>query len=113
MNDTEKLTALLQRAIDNGADLKLTPLSIPDYAKLCLKSPWQEQLLFGGKDFAKGLFGDGPNCAYCNEPPHHTHPSPCVEGNNTWPYLWEYHLQKAVISSNPVDYLYKAVFNDN
>jgi hypothetical protein len=112
MTQAEKLEALIKRAIDNGGDLKLTPLSIHDYVKLCLKSPWQEQLLFGSHDFVKVLFGNGPNCAYCGEPPRNMHQSQCVEGSNIWPYLWQYHLQQAVISNDPIDYMYKAVFDD-
>jgi len=115
MTQAEKLEALLLKAIENGADLKLTPISVPDYAKLCLKSPWWEQLLFGSHEFVHALFGNGPNCAYCGVPPHNMHPNPCPEGNNIWPYLWEYHLQRAAILPTPssqIDYMYKAVFGD-
>lgn len=62
-----------------------------------------QELLFN-KDFSRALFGDGPNCSYCGLPPHNMHPNPCPEGSNVWPYLWEYHLQQAVIS--------KAVFGE-
>lgn len=62
-------------------------------------------------DFVRALFGNGPNCAYCNLPPHNMHPNPCPEGSNIWPYLWEYHLQQSVISDDPIDYMYKAVFD--
>ena len=56
-------------------------------------------------DFAKALWGEGLDCAYCGLPPHRVHPKPCPEGNNIWPYLWEYHLQQMVIAEDPIKYL--------
>lgn len=71
---------------------------------------WQEIIFNHG--FARALFGDGPNCAYCGFGPHMMHPRPCIEGSNIWPYLWEHHLQQAVVSDDPIDYMYKAVFGE-
>jgi hypothetical protein len=45
-------------------------------------------------EFARALFGEG----------HH-------EDDEYQPYNWTYHLQQAVISDNPIKYMYEAVFN--
>lgn len=128
MTQSKKLGALIQKAYDNGWDVFNDPedgyfigedklhdwkgyeiadnlFVICNHHRTCAND-----FIFN-HDFARALIGNGPNCAYCGIPPHNMHPTPCVEGSNIWPYLWEYHLQQAVISPNPIDCLYKAVFN--
>lgn len=128
MTQSEKLQALIQKAIENGfsfavlgqvGDVYCGVDGTASWAIIKLKDIHEEiwrvpsQVLIFNHDFARALFGNGPNCAYCAAPPHNMHSSNCIEGSNIWPYLWEYQLQKAVISSSSIDYLYKAVFNDN
>jgi hypothetical protein len=68
------------------------------------ETPFVMSLIYN-KSFAQTIWGDGPTCAYCRVTPHMQHYTPCPEGKNIWPYLWEYHLQQMVISKDPLDYL--------
>jgi hypothetical protein len=110
MTDTQKLEVLVQKAKelssfdDTGTYMQDGRLTV--YGK-----DYPYGILFN-KDFARALFGDGPSCAYCGEPPKHIHKPDCVEGRNIWPYLYDYHRQQAVVSDNPIDYMYNAVFGD-
>jgi hypothetical protein len=123
MSQKDKLQALIQRAIDNGFSwdnyikamgyyLDTTPSSLfGQYLGFVVPKEIVYVLIFN-HDLAKALFGNGPNCAYCSEPPHNVHPSSCPEGNNIWPYLWEYQLQQAVLANNPIDYMYEVIFHE-
>jgi hypothetical protein len=53
-------------------------------------------VILGDHDFARALFGEAGQ----------------KPGEQDWPftYVWEQHLALAVISDNPIDYMYKAVF---
>lgn len=109
MTQSEKLEALIERAVEGSWDAE-------NYiawkngnrenilAALVRDEVWK-QFIFN-HDFAKALFGDDTvYVADILESP--------TEGDAGWQESlnsWEYHLQQAVIDSDPVDYLYKAVF---
>lgn len=124
----EKLEALVRKAVECGFVLPnkswdykiqsdriiiLTSMAIGDdgYEEPGNWRVYTFEILFN-HDFARSLFGNGPNCAYCGLPPHSMHPNPCPEGSNIWPYLWEHHLQQAVISDDPIGYMYGVVFGE-
>lgn len=107
MSDAQMLEALVRRAVENGADLKLSPLSIPDYVRLLSKgSPWIEQLFYGSHDFARALFGDEDIAIE----------RPMLVGRGKRVNLidkviaYQFRLQQAVVSDNPIRYMYNAVF---
>lgn len=62
------------------------------------------QVIIYDHDFAKALWGKGPNCAICGVEPGMQHPRPCPE-TIIWPHLWQYHLQQMVIAEDPFKYL--------
>lgn len=99
-NTTDKLTTVgstFVEATEFGISWK------PDNQKNTYRESFND-LIFN-HDFAIAIWGNGPKCAYCGEPPHHMHQPRCVEGSNIWPYLWEWHLQKMVIADDPIAYL--------
>lgn len=63
-----------------------------------LRMPWAVPLL-ADHDFARALFG---------EKPHEFDPNMIIM--ETPPIEWMYQLQRAVISDNPIKYMYDAVF---
>lgn len=104
MTQSEKLQSLLQKAVDNGWDefghkgvYKIAHYYPTIYGTIYVCTPYTDkhtykefrtqsssQIIFN-HDFAKALFGED----------------------------WKIHIQKAVISEVPIDYLYKAVFPSN
>lgn len=110
MTDQEKLEALLQKAIDGGWELpheaydwEVRPNDMIRFTSIDDETQdpgtWYmplEQLIFN-HEFAKALFGDEPGLGaipgYIDDAPN-----------------WQYHLMLAVVSDNPIDYMYQAVF---
>lgn len=119
MSNIEKLNALFDIAYKNGLkgtrpvyDENMGQWYVSDQDGGYIVSSIFE-LIFSC-DFARALFGEGPSCAYCKLPPHSMHPNPCPEGSNIWPYLWEYHLQQAIVLpslSEQIGYLYNAAIS--
>lgn len=120
---SEKLQALIQKAVEKGYRelppeselLSYYPLGEYDYveflaphlAKFALP---MAHIIFS-HDFAKALFGE----EYTDiDGDDNLRPIPQgVNKKELGVYYWkifEWHLQQAVISDNPIDYLYKAVF---
>lgn len=117
MTQAERLEALVRRAIENGWRGDLLHATVKEQNNVVwleneLGEEWSVFDIIYLHVFARALFGNGSDCAYCGLPPHHVHPRPCPEGSNIWPYLWEYHLQQAVISEDPIGYMYKEVFGE-
>lgn len=101
MTDAQKLEALIQRAIEGEFNFdhwrrrnRLAEGEKPN-------GDVETSLIFN-HDFARALFGDTWTSENCQEVSY--------EEMDYKP--WEYHLQQAVISDNPIDYMYQAVFGD-
>lgn len=108
MTQSEKLKALVQKATDNGLVTPLFSWISEDYQALLdywFTADNYKAIIFN-HDFAKALLGDDTiYIADILESP--------TEGDAGWEERldsWEYHLQQAVISPDPIDYLYKAAF---
>lgn len=116
MTQAAKLEALVRRAVECGlkgpipyanldADTKYTFIRSEGLVEvLTAPKPISQRWLFGifNHDFARALFGEEP-CEF--DSMMIVMQSPPVE--------WIYHLQRAVISDNPMDYMYKAVFGED
>lgn len=87
MDMNEKLESLVQEAIENGWDSSTLPSG--DYINSM--DHHHEELIFN-HDFAKALFGEGVS-----------------DFNNT--PMFEYQLMRAVVSPDPIDYMYDVIFN--
>lgn len=108
MTQAQKLEALMQKAKQNGWsqwDAWEVEEDAKGYLK-CVQLPYNaaveyvfdlERIIFN-KDFARALFGG--TIQYCG--------CPDCEGGDT--PAWQYHLQQAVISDNPIDHYYEQVF---
>lgn len=117
MTQSEKLEALVERAISKGwnveGEFKHIHSTLDD--ELIVTFSYRNRYfvysatsIIFNHDFANALFGG------------HTDPDifpPSSIGLNQayrisgWKYhLWKYHLQQAVIADNPIDYMYKEVF---
>lgn len=100
MTDKEKLEALIHRAVKGGFD--------EDTVDFVWKGePTFEgynypQCLIFSHNFAKALWGRETDSPYCGD----------IEYRGTPDLLWQYHLQQAVISTNPISYMYSTVFTE-
>lgn len=125
MTQAEKLEALVRRAFENswegfghcrGAVLPWYIVSAGQMPTPKVVESWVpkntlliaglddyyfvwERVLFDREGVARALFGDGPYYKL-NDP------------KRTVRKLWEHELQQAVISKDPIGYMYKAVFGD-
>ena len=136
MTQAEKLEALVQKAIQNEwmawgiyptlhivHDNLDVELRYDDYEQSFQFETYPAQAVIFDHEFAKALWGDG----YELQPEEFDFPGEYeVRSDGTREYMtvhdqhvwdskssgWQYHLQQAVISDNPVEYVYKAVFGD-
>lgn len=104
---TQKLEALVKRAIEKGWSPSMDasrPWTVEDvlgwYNMLTISRAWDEdnwkKFIFS-HDFARALFGEE---MVAKKYPMCEHSKPA----------YQYNLQQAVISDDPIDYMYKAVF---
>lgn len=117
MTNPDKLKALIQKATDNGF--------VPDeYLSIFIKR-WHTGeiiihygIILFNHDFAKVLFQiDG----FPTITKKGYEPTPYRAGHNAVVSLpsralkgsWQYHLQQAVISEDPISYMYTAVFGND
>lgn len=113
MTNNDKLEALIQKAIDGGweaeglggaenwVDIPLTLRQSVIHTLLTEGEGNGYMLFIFNHDFAKAIWGEGHNC--------NSHPETDVwHGTNLG---WRHHLQKAVISDDPISYTYGAVFD--
>ena len=126
MTNSEKLQKLIEKAIEGGWESGhwTTSLWLPgDYSKNIAESTLGmhhvNELIFN-HDFAKALVGDTPVELYFDDGgiKHQF-----MGGSLSYPYdeggsvqfvcpKWEFHLQQAVISDDPISYMYEVVFKD-
>lgn len=117
MTDAQKLQALIRKASWFKATDSWNVEVINDRLFVGTETEWHTDEDFGlakhmyswqeiifDKDFARALF-DNSKYECCDY-------STC-EGNREVPLQWWQHkLQQAVISDNPIDYMYKEVFSN-
>ncbi|HEU5187927.1 MAG TPA: hypothetical protein VFT87_05510 [Candidatus Saccharimonadales bacterium] len=105
MTDAQKLEALVRRAKELGAesealgayyDLEGRGVSVDILARA---------ILFDAP-VARALFGECTDTMTVQN--NSLNVKQVIDMNG-----WRYHLQQAVISKDPIDYMYKAVFGDN
>lgn len=113
MTETDKLEALIQKAIENnfpwvnyirsqGYYSDTTPHSLLNpWGKPSLANDIVFPLIFN-HDFVEALFGEESDGTEFVKGMYLEQPR----------YRWKHHLQQAVIASNPVDYMYGVVFGD-
>lgn len=111
MTDAQKLEALIQRAIEgkyyNPAFMDVDDKLLPKTFAYTIEQEGYYGLIFNHK-FAKALFGeiDNQNANLSCYSAHRAYDEPEII------CYWQFHLQQAVISDNPIDYMYQAVFGD-
>lgn len=126
MTQAGKLEALVQRAIDRGWEfdnldkwtwgaIKKTDTVMNNWYYFLITYDGKEQFIDAERilydhDFAKALWGDVPNdwreANMICYPAHRSFEKPEAVP------LWQYHLQQAVISEDPIGYMYKEVFGE-
>lgn len=116
MSDALKLEALVRRATENGWEgRRFFVGSSPENQAANHYEIWthysKNDFLFN-HDFARALFGDEPS-PY-GKVWQRIEPGKGVEYavQNGYVPAWQYHLQQAVISEDPIGYMYKAVFDE-
>lgn len=120
MTQSEKLEALIKKAIDDGwaGTLAENVSSVADEDIELLTEAWRNiyhleptSFIFN-HDFAKALWGELPMLQFWQEENlytrgHTTYAKPSFDVR-----AWQYHLQQMVISEDPIDYMYyHVVFN--
>lgn len=125
MTQAEKFEALVQRAINNGWTWQtFQGRYFPDYLgertanhiAITMNDMRLNCLLFNHV-FARALFGEQD--AHDSDKPwnskyliHGACDGDCYGGAHFSGPVFEYHLMHAVISKDPIDYMYKVVFGD-
>lgn len=125
MAQAEQLEALVRKAADNGfdvADFRVETVDMQGTKTLVVRfadedgtwASWNVQVntILFNHDFARALFGEEPP-----ELAYQFHSSIIRTQDNLlesggWP-KWKYHLVRAVISEDPIGYMYDAVFPDD
>lgn len=126
MTQQEKLQALIEKAIENKWDyLLLDSLEYNPWTKQIVEETYEQydsrpvySFIFN-YDFAKALFGEQ------DMPPSKTgYEGTALPDNYNYysfdaaeeiQYVgpsWQYHLQQAVISEDPIDYMYQEMFGE-
>ncbi len=103
MTDAEKLEPLLRRAgIMPSMPYNASDWPIKEYAEYAVRNGVEAAILYN-HDFARALFGEEErdDCPACGYDAFYCAP------------IWQWHLSRAVVSDNPIDYIYEAVFGDN
>lgn len=100
----EKLEALIRRANNNG--YTSYPSSWAEYEAWDIDKPYTTFIF--NHDFARALFGEKPEYGIKRYGPT---PNTITRQDAGEFVPWQFHLQQAVISDNPVDYMYKVVFD--
>lgn len=99
MTQADKLEALVQRARSNGWDMAAYADWAQGATHLVHGTNWYA--LTFNHDFARALFGEKPEYEMdLYSPDNYQLNLNC----------WEWHLQQAVISDDPIDYMYSVVF---
>lgn len=109
MTEAEKLEALIKKAVENGFVGVEQSINTPkSYAEHLLDWPFGEYDLIFRKDFARALFGEqGFGGEFTGK-----YPNPHLDKRGGAQRGWQYHLQQAVISVDPIGYMYGVVFGD-
>ena len=109
LTDKEILEKVLQKAIDGGYDH--IPYSVTEHADFLIESKALPLIIYR-HDFAKALWGDEKivMTEYRNEVMPVDPLRTTMDTQDTMPrtyryYNWQYHLQRMVISDNPIQYL--------
>lgn len=118
MTEAEKLEALVQKAIDRGwshplfkdgvsisANESDISIGYEDATSEYVMDVWNIKEILFNHDFSEFLWGSKSYCHMAR-----------LSGDNVVGKvrvipLWQYHLQQAVISADPIDYMYRAVFD--
>lgn len=135
MTNAQKLEALVRKAIENGWPVPWMDFNLPKYDDYGVEDSgdrWPYPAILFNHDFARALFGEEemffgvmelgseeteivarifrqPRWFTLEDVKKHR---PVREVFYTRMPMCDYHLQQAVISKNPIDYMYKAVFDD-
>lgn len=117
MTQVEKLEALVRRAVEN--DYKPQNFAwIPEDEKVLLDY-WltadNYKAVIFNHDFARALFPlEGfrvsPRADIPNTPTHNGSAGVMKVNSRAIKGSWQYHLQQAVVSDDPIGYMYKVVF---
>lgn len=110
LTQSQKLGALLDKAVDNG--FKSSRLTSATAWQTLLRDYSLEEIdyfeLIFNHDFAKALWGDNPKI-WETDDSYLDNDDP---SDNGFIWNWQYHLQQAVIAEDPIVYMYWAVFGD-
>ena len=120
MTETDKLSALVERAIENGwvpdrYDETERRSSELNYEFVAIwydfrSYPENYKLFIFDHDFARALFGDKKIEVYGGAWTKGMSKPTTIELHQVPAYL--HHLQQAVISTDPIEYMYKEVFGE-
>lgn len=115
---TDKLQKLIERAINKGWDVshkfKIDDDSFEDITIINITflgdgkwAEWKPQIntLIFNHDFARALFGEHTETMMVQNNTLNVHQVIDMDG-------WRYHLQQAVVSKDPIDYMYEQVFGN-
>lgn len=86
----DRMTALVKKAIANGYKFPFTQYML-ERSEMMYGHTWWASILYD-KNFVKALFGE-----------------PEIELSGIYEDGWEYHIQQAVISENPINYYWEAL----
>lgn len=125
MTQSEKLEALVQKAIDNGYLKDRSPVikKIPGWPVTVIHMSNEdipvERVMLYNHDFARALLGEKFVCARDGNEVDQAEAADtpwrvsCDYESGDYSFAveaFEFHLQQAVISDNPLDYIYSVVF---
>ena len=106
MTQSEKLQKLIQKAIDGG--FKGKGLLSPPSSQFIV-DPREIPLLIFNHDFARALFGEEPEYGIRR----YSSSAGEITRQDAGMFIpWKLHLQQAVISDDPIGYMYDAAFSE-
>lgn len=111
MTQAEKMEALVQRAIERGFKHWSFSNALPGKElDVAADGGVSEYDILFNHDFARALFGEDKIEVYGGLWTKGIPKPTTIELHQVDAYL--HHLQQAVISKDPIDYMYKVVFNE-
>lgn len=120
MTDTKKLDALVKKACENGfysfadgafgdPEFTIEPRDAYEHSKIYVKGHdkyWSWEWVIFNHGFARALFGGCTDT--CTVQNNSLNVKQVIDMNG-----WRYNLQQAVISDNPIEYMYEIVFGNS
>lgn len=114
MTQAEKLSKLIQKAIDGGWEPEEW-VQGPQHLTQSLMQMDKVNTVIFNHGFAKALWGDNVYYTTYRDMFGSTvskDDPKAIKGHANGLPKWQYRLQQMVIADDPIDYMYKAVFND-